>query len=402
LIASFGMPALLLLIVVTGMVVWIIRLARGTAAEQKPHAAPSNATSRPAMPAPGPRTRPPAEMTKDGVVKAIIAFRKTVASEDAEQIRAAIGPFKTIPLVPKELAQERQRAESMLAWLALRDPISLGEPLPVPVLMSDGDPCYFRRASVALEQRRQNDFGQLDIAAKGMFYNGSEKRLTLPWTNILTLELSDRSLIVHRESGGTPHSFEFHFAGDAKLAHLIALTAWKQHQAAPKHKPARPTKATAKPRAARLQPHGDAVRLSALPIGDASHYDLGSGAGSFPLGVVGESHRQAALHALDAGRLQRGEQVTFKAALAPEPTNPVDSNAIMVSIQDGPQVGYLQRDDAIRHQPVFAALAARHLRGVVRAKLVGGVAGKPSIGVVLDLNQPVDLLGILVSEGQPL
>jgi hypothetical protein len=147
-------------------------------------------------------------------------------------------------------------------------------------------------------------------------------------------------------------------------------------------------------------PPKHAVKLSALPIGDASHHDLGSGAG-FSLGVVGESHRQAALHALDNGRLQRGEQVTFTAALTLEPTNPVDANAIMVSIRDGAHVGYLQRDDAVRYRPVFTALAARHLIGVARAKLIGGVVGKPSIGVMLDINQPTDLLESLAPEGQP-
>jgi hypothetical protein len=87
------------------------------------------------------------------------------------------------------------------------------------------------------------------------------------------------------------------------------------------------------------QPHKDAVRLSALPIGDASYHDLGSGAG-FSLGVVGESYRQAALYALAGSRLQRGEQVTFTAALIPEPDNPYDPNAIRVDTQGGAQVGY--------------------------------------------------------------
>ena len=148
--------------------------------------------------------------------------------------------------------------------------------------------------------------------------------------------------------------------------------------------------------------HKDSVRTSALPIGDATHRDLGHGTGSFPLGVVGESHRQAALQALAGSRLERGETVTFTAALIPEPTNPVDANAIMVRIQGGAQVGYLQRDDAVRYRPVFAELAAQQLTGVARGKLIGGLPDKPSIGALLDVTEPVVLLRALVAKaGEP-
>lgn len=145
------------------------------------------------------------------------------------------------------------------------------------------------------------------------------------------------------------------------------------------------------------RPHKHAVRLSALPIGDAAHHDLGSGHG-FTIGVKGESYRQAALHALDGGRLQRGEDVTFTVDLIPEALH--DPNGIRVEIQGGAQVGYLSKEDAVWYRPVFAELAARHLIGVARAKLIGGVLpDKPSIGVMLDLNQPIDLLGVLAPEG---
>jgi HIRAN domain len=91
--------------------------------------------------------------------------------------------------------------------------------------------------------------------------------------------------------------------------------------------------------------------------------------------------------------------VTFTAALNAEPTNPHDAQAIRVDIQNGAQVGYLSREDAEWYQPVFAALAAQHLTGVVRAKLIGGVADKPSIGVMLDLRDQSELLESL--EKQP-
>jgi collagen type III alpha len=140
--------------------------------------------------------------------------------------------------------------------------------------------------------------------------------------------------------------------------------------------------------------------LSVLPIGDASHHNLGSGDG-FTIGIVGESYRQGALHDLAGSPLQRGEHVTFIAALIPKPENPYDPNAIRVDIQGGAQVGYLSRDDAVRYRATFATLTARHLIGVARAKLIGGVVGKPSIGVMLDINQPTDLLESLAPEDQP-
>jgi hypothetical protein len=53
------------------------------------------------------------------------------------------------------------------------------------------------------------------------------------------------------------------------------------------------------------------------------------------------------------------------------------------------------------YQPVFAELAARQLIGVARAKLIGGVTGKPSIGVVLDLLPPGDILAAMAADSQP-
>ena len=100
------------------------------------------------------------------------------------------------------------------------------------------------------------------------------------------------------------------------------------------------------------RPPNYAVKLSALPIGDATHRDLGSGDG-FTVGIVGESYRQGALHDLAGDHLQRGETVDFIVALIPEPANPADANAIRADIQGGSQVGYLSREDAVRYHAVF-------------------------------------------------
>lgn len=143
------------------------------------------------------------------------------------------------------------------------------------------------------------------------------------------------------------------------------------------------------------RPHADSVKLTALPISDdASQCDLGCGK-DFSVAVVGESRRQAALHGLDNGRLRRGINVTFIAALIPEPENSFDPNAIAVRILGGAPVGYLDRDDALRYRPVFEVLASQRRTGVARAKLIGGTEAKPSIGVMLDINLPEDLLATL-------
>ena len=49
------------------------------------------------------------------------------------------------------------------------------------------------------------------------------------------------------------------------------------------------------------RPPKDAIKLSALPIGDATHRDLGSGDG-FTLGIVGESYRQGTLRRVVVAR----------------------------------------------------------------------------------------------------
>jgi hypothetical protein len=133
----------------------------------------------------------------------------------------------------------------------------------------------------------------------------------------------------------------------------------------------------------------------AAPLDDGTHRDLGTGTG-FALNVAGESFRQPALRALDAGRLQRGEIVTFTVDLVPEPHNPHDAHAIRVDIHNGTQVGYLSREDAFDYHDVFAALTAQHLTGTAYAVLIGGVLpDKPMIGALLDVNTPRRLLRAL-------
>jgi len=152
-----------------------------------------------------------------------------------------------------------------------------------------------------------------------------------------------------------------------------------------------------KPAARIRRPEKHQTPVHKLPIEDALHVDLGEGTG-WSIGIVGESHRQTALRDLSAGRRRRDEPVHFLVALIPEPTNPYDANAIRVDILRGDQVGYLARDDAAAYGLVLTAVTAAGKLGVCRAKLIGGTAGKPSLGVVIDLGDPHVLLARF---GQP-
>jgi hypothetical protein len=82
------------------------------------------------------------------------------------------------------------------------------------------------------------------------------------------------------------------------------------------------------------------------PLAVGTTFELPGAAGAFPLGIVGESRRQAVLRCLAGDRRSRGEFVVFDAAIVPEPNNLYDPNAIAVHIKGGSQVGYLSRDDA--------------------------------------------------------
>lgn len=130
--------------------------------------------------------------------------------------------------------------------------------------------------------------------------------------------------------------------------------------------------------------------------------DVSTGEG-FAIAIVGESYRQVALRKLAGKRLKQGAEVTFTAELEAEPTNPYDENAVLVRISGGAQIGYLSRDDAIAYREMMAVISAAGLIARCKAKLIGGVPGKPSIGAVLDLDDPDAVLKriTVVADGQP-
>lgn len=149
---------------------------------------------------------------------------------------------------------------------------------------------------------------------------------------------------------------------------------------------------------------GPRVRDLTAPVpsmSDVRHVDLGTGVDAFAIGIVGESYRQVALRELAGERRKRGEEVAFTAVLVPESDNPKDPNAVAVHINGGAQVGYLSADDAVVYKIVFDALTTAGRIGACRAKLIGGTKGKPSIGVVLDLEDPRTLLQRIAGESQP-
>jgi hypothetical protein len=79
----------------------------------------------------------------------------------------------------------------------------------------------------------------------------------------------------------------------------------------------------------------------------------------------------------------------------PEPTNEYDADAIKVVTQEGDTVGYFSRTNAQRYkQAVAAAQGTMWCRGL----LLGGDAGRESIGVKLDVLPPVELLARLTKK----
>lgn len=127
---------------------------------------------------------------------------------------------------------------------------------------------------------------------------------------------------------------------------------------------------------------------------------LGSGAG-FTVAIVGESYRQTALREISGGRRRRGEEVIFDAVVYAEPSNPYDPNAIRVDDAQGRQIGYLAKEDAAAYQLLFTALRAESRVGTCRAMLIGGTPTKPSLGVILDLEEHSELVNRHAAEDQP-
>ncbi len=305
------------------------------------------------------------------MVEATLELRALVDDGSADQIAAAIDVFKgkatAGDLEPSELAEEVRRAENMIKVLAYADRLDRGEGVQTVATMSDGEPSFFR-ANMFREMARDDDFGQLDIGEKGIFYDGeSGKRLTIVWRKVLTIGMNQNSMVVHPTGGGKPHGFWARNPREARLAHAIASTIFKQQAS------------TAAPATRRARSAAPAVTPSNEP--SLAALDLGSSAGACNFNIVGESHYQGRLRNISAlGR-------SFTTMLMPEPTNAVDPNAIRVAADGADTVGYLSKEDAVHYAPVFELLTQHNRVGTCQARLTGGTGEKRSFGVLLNLRE---------------
>jgi hypothetical protein len=260
------------------------------------------------------------------------------------------------------------------------------------------DACYFVGHAV-YDKRGDNDpSGTLYLTNARALFVSTDGLTTSAWKQVLSVSLDSRTLQIQRRDRQNPHLFDFSTYADAMKAEFIA-----KHMLTSVQDAIRPTEsATIESRPGtepadamtirRAPTH--AVRVDLLALDDEQHCDLGAGQG-YPVAIVGESYRQTALRALSAGRRIRGEEVRFVATVTPEPTNTHDPRAVRVDILNGAHIGYLSKEDAVAYELALKAVGSTGKHGVCRARLVGGSADKPSIGVLLDLLDPDVLIAKL-------
>jgi len=109
---------------------------------------------------------------------------------------------------------------------------------------------------------------------------------------------------------------------------------------------------------------------------------LGGGIGGF-VDVVGESNYQPAIKGAVSVGERYSEFTELWVCLEPEPTNPVDSNAVRVHFA-GRTLGYLSRADAKSFRATHQNAVATGRPIFCRARAFGGSRNKPTIGVFLD------------------
>jgi hypothetical protein len=108
---------------------------------------------------------------------------------------------------------------------------------------------------------------------------------------------------------------------------------------------------------------------------DEGRVDPESGS-TFEVAAVGESHYQDALRDAAAGR---PSPARCDVALVPEDTNEYDANAVRVDVR-GDCVGYLSRSHAVLYRRRYSGRSIS-----CKGLLCGGDAGRPSIGIWLDV-----------------
>jgi hypothetical protein len=333
-------------------------------------------------------SKPSARDAQKAMVNAILELRRVVKGGNAAEIPAAIEKFRADAIAGDLVEHERKSeivdAEDMLWVLAYLERLDRGEGLQTVAKMSDGAPSYFRADRASRAMKRDDDYGQLDICDKAIFFDG-EKLLTMPWGRILTVAVDRESLIVHRTTGGEPYTFSLKSPQEAKLAQTVALAIQRQSvTAAPK---------------SRRSPAAVSVALSAGPSAAPvalPTIDVGEKSGLCGFSIVGESNYQGRLRIVckTSGR-------SFTAAILAEPNNAYDPNAIRVAAESGDTIGYLSREDAVRYKPAFDLLARHGHMGSCQARLTGGEGNKRSFGVILSLRESDDLVVALRDRFEP-
>jgi len=319
---------------------------------------------------------------QNALVTSMLELRGIVTSGNADQITTAIDVFKAKAIAGDLDVREREhevaKAERMLAVLVYMDRLQRGEGVQQIAVMPDGEPAYFRSASVSRETNRDDDdYGQFDIGARAIFFDGN-KRLTIVWSKVLTIGIDGSALIVHPARGGTPQTFYMGNDREASLAHAVASAILTQHT----------TTAPVKRRRSPAPKSGTQSVETNSPA-----FDLGSPSGACNFNIVGESHYQGRLRNISAsGR-------SFNVALVPEPTNAFDPNAIRIVADD--TVGYLSKEDALYYAPVFTLLGQHDRVGTCRAQLTGGAGEKRTFGVLLNLRDVDELLTLIRDTFEP-
>jgi len=101
--------------------------------------------------------------------------------------------------------------------------------------------------------------------------------------------------------------------------------------------------------------HAATEGTSSLQRGTRTGYLLVGSNGYANTEVAGEFARVDSIHKAIGRKPKLDEEIELTdlvAALVPEPSNPHDRNAVMVQI-NGQHVGYLEKEDAARYQPVI-------------------------------------------------
>ncbi len=202
-----------------------------------------------------------------------------------------------------------------------------------------------RGQSVVVGQRIDiEDTGVLTITSQRAVYTGARKTIEMPYTKLVTLNVFDDGVRFHLSNRKNAPLFQVKDG----LGHVVAAVV-------------------------------NAAAQQGATVDPSS--------GDFHLSVVGESHYQDELRRIAAGRTEKRERVEFRVVLIPELDNKYDPQAVAIHADQGGIIGYLSREDAAEYQP--AIIAMKESKGhypACKAVLIGGYEGKPSIGVVLDLD----------------